>query len=54
MARVWAMPPGSGNYMAELYAIERTLARYEEGDRVLLLCDCSGAMTLVERAWRSG
>ena len=47
------MPPSSGNHAAELMAIERTLSRFEAGQKVLILCDCQGAMRAIEEAWRS-
>ena len=53
-ARGGALPPGTTNQVAELVAIERTLARHEAGDRVLILCDCQSAMQMVEAAWRRG
>ena len=40
--------------MAELVAIERTLARCGPGDRVLVLSDCQGAMQAIEALWRLG
>ena len=40
--------------MAELVAVERTLARHRAGDKVLILCDCESALRLVEEAWRCG
>ena len=54
VARGGALQPGVGNQLAELVAIERTLARHGPGDRVLLLCDCQAAMIMAEQAWRSG
>ena len=54
VARGGALPPGVGNQLAELVAIERTLSRHGAGDRVLLLCDCQAAMDMVEQAWRGG
>ena len=39
-----ALPPGTDNYLAELYAIERTLDGHARGDRVLIMCDCQAAM----------
>ena len=53
-ARGGGLPPGTDNMVAELVAIERTLARHGAGDRVLLMCDCSSAIESVERAWRCG
>ena len=43
-----ALPPSSGSYVAELMAVERTLARQAPGDAVLLLSDCQGAMRAIE------
>jgi hypothetical protein len=54
VARGGALPPGVGNQVAELYAIERTLAAHGPGDRVLMLCDCQAAMVAVEAAWGTG
>ena len=51
-ARGGALPAGSDNYMAELWAIERTLACAVSGQRVLIMCDCTGAIEAVEDAWR--
>ena len=53
-ARGGALPAGSDNYMAELWAIERTLACVGSGQRVLIMCDCTGAIEAVEDAWRRG
>ena len=49
-----ALPPDTGNQEAELYAIERILARHERGDRILLMCDCQAALTTVDGTWQSG
>ena len=49
-----ALPPGTGNQEAELYAIERVLARHTRGDRILIMCDCQAALALIEATWRSG
>ena len=51
VARGGALPPGTPNQVAELVAIERTLARHAAGDRIIVLCDCQSAMQLVEAAW---
>ena len=49
-----ALPPGTGNQMAELVAMERVLAKHEAGDRVLVMGDCQSALQMVETAWRCG
>jgi len=49
-----ALPPDTDNQEAELYAIERILARHERGDRILLMCDCQAALTTVDGTWQSG
>ena len=49
-----ALPPGTGNQEAELYAIERILARHGRGDRLLIMCDCQAALTTVDGTWQSG
>ena len=49
-----ALPPYSGNHLAELAAIAGVLARREAGDRVLIMSDCQGALTAIESCWRSG
>lgn len=54
VARGGALPPGTGNQEAELFAIERTLAQHARGDRVLIFCDCQSAMRMVDAAWRCG
>ena len=53
-ARGGALPPGTTNQIAELVAMERTLARHAPGDRVLIMSDCQSALQLVEAAWRGG
>ena len=54
VARGGALPPGTDNVVAELVAIERTLARHGPGERVLLLSDCQAALQMIEEAWRCG
>ena len=54
IARGGALPPGVGNQIAELMAIERTLDRHAEGDRIALMCDCQSAMRAVVQAWSRG
>ena len=49
-----ALPPGTGNQEAELFAIERILARHTRGDRILLMCDCQAALETIEASWQSG
>ena len=53
-ARGGALPPGTSNHIAELVAMERTLARYGEGERVLIISDCQSAMQMVDTAWKDG
>jgi len=49
-----ALPPGTGNQEAELFAVERILARHTRGDRVLIMCDCQAALAMAESTWQSG
>ena len=44
VARGGALPPGTGNVVAELVAIERTIEKHAAGDRILILCDCQSAL----------
>ena len=53
-ARGGALPGKVGNHVAELVAIERTLARMKEGDRIVILCDCQSAMRTVTDMWKEG
>ena len=48
------LPPGTGNQLGEIAAVERVLSDKGAGERILLLCDCQGAMRAVEEHWRSG
>ena len=48
------LPPGTGNQLGEIAAVERVLSDQGAGERILLLCDCQGAMRAVEEHWRSG
>ena len=49
-----ALPPTSGNHIAELVAIAEVLKLHEPGERVLILSDCRAALFAIERAWRAG
>ena len=49
-----ALPGGTTNHIAELVAIERTLATKRAGDRILLLIDCESAINACEDTWRTG
>jgi len=49
-----ALPPGTGNQEAELYAIERILSRHKRGDRILIMCDCQAALKTLDGTWQSG
>ena len=53
------LPPGTGNQLGEIAAVERVLSERKAGERILLLCDCQGAMradggALEERPARLG
>ena len=54
VARGGALPPGTSNDVAELVAIERTLARHVAGDRVMVLSDCKPGLEAIEAGWRCG
>jgi hypothetical protein len=47
-----ALPPLSGNYAAELVAIDKTLEQCPAGARVFILSDCRGALAAIEAEWR--
>ena len=53
-ARGGALPPRSGNYIAELVAIAEALSECKRGENVLIIGDCTGALEAIDQAWRVG
>ena len=49
-----ALPPESGNYHAELVAVEQVLRRQAAGARVLIVSDGRSALQAIRRVWLEG